>query len=53
MNDAQKQALLRALKIYIPIAAPVIDDIELELLEQVVEELKAPTNEEEELDDTL
>jgi len=57
MTNQQKQAVIEALKFYIPIAAPHKDDLHIELLEQVVVELQnelpTPTSTDDLLNDTF
>lgn len=57
MTNEQKRAVIEALNFYIPVAAPHKDDVHIELLEQVVAELKEqvpPTPTQDDLlDDTL
>jgi hypothetical protein len=57
MSPEQKQAVLEALKFYIPIAAPHKPDTHIVLLEQVVVELEAevpqPPDEQELFDDSI
>lgn len=40
MNNEHKQAIIEALKFYLPIAAPHKPDKHIELLEEVIEELE-------------
>jgi len=57
MTPEQKQALLEALKFYIPIAAPHKPDNHIVLLEQIVAQLEAelppPPDEQELFDESL
>lgn len=57
MTDAHKQAILEALKIYLPVASPVKDDEHIRLLEEAVVELEQgltePPSEQDLFDDTV